>query len=559
MAITTVHNELIAVNAISGTAIADNAVTSVHIAKNNVGTVQIAQNSVTSVSIALNNVTGTQIAMNSITSTQLADNAVTATKIPDGTQLALGATNFSGEIHVGGTSVAAGTASLMSDGHIKGVLSSGGSGDTLIGAISGVSNGHQIIVDSSNNQTYKWFNGGTNSMIIDSSGNVGIGNSTPGSYYSNSNQLVVGSGAARQGITIASSTTTIGQLAFADGTSGDSRYEGSVLYNHNDNHMEIITNHATAIYIDSAQRVGIGTTSPDGPLHVKPASGDTYVILEAGQADGNTGLIYHNNSGTQVGYNLSDTDDNIYYIGVDGINRLKVQSGGHFELRGPDANSNQVRMMDSSGNIDGYLYAEAGEIGFLDADGNWAIQAKTDDYVRFLVNNVERLRIGTNGAVLMGVTSASGPSVPVDANSTELNRGYLNLNRDDTASIDQILFGKDGVTRGRVVTTTATSYVATSDYRRKENVDYTWDATSRLKQLKPVRFNWIDDDTNTLEDGFLAHEVSSIVPHIVFGEKDGDTLQGMDYGKLTPLLTKALQEAMVRIEALEAEVAALKG
>ena len=57
MAITTVHNELIAVNAISGTAIADNAVTSVHIAKNNIGTVQIAQNSVTSVSIAENNVT----------------------------------------------------------------------------------------------------------------------------------------------------------------------------------------------------------------------------------------------------------------------------------------------------------------------------------------------------------------------------------------------------------------------------------------------------------------------------------------------------------------------
>ena len=149
MAITTVHNELIAVNAISGTAIADNAVTSVHIAKNNVGTVQIAQNSVTSVSIALNNVTGTQIAMNSITSTQLADNAVTATKIPDGTQLALGATTFSGNLTVGGTSVdAAGTISLKSDGHIRGVLSSGGSGDTLIGAISGVSNGDGLIFNS---------------------------------------------------------------------------------------------------------------------------------------------------------------------------------------------------------------------------------------------------------------------------------------------------------------------------------------------------------------------------------------------------------------------------
>jgi len=103
MAITTVHNELIAVNAISGTAIADNAVTSVHIALNNVGTVQIALNSVTSVSIALNQVTGTQIANNAITSTQLADNAVTATKVPDGTQFALGATSFTGAITTNST------------------------------------------------------------------------------------------------------------------------------------------------------------------------------------------------------------------------------------------------------------------------------------------------------------------------------------------------------------------------------------------------------------------------------------------------------------------------
>ena len=111
--------------------------------------------------------------------------------------------------------------------------------------------------------------GGTERLRIDSSGNVGIGNTAPGDYYSNSNQLVVGSGAGRQGITIASSTTTIGQLAFADGTSGDTRYEGSVVYNHNDNHMELITNHATAVNIDSSGRV----TKPLQPaFNAYPAS-----------------------------------------------------------------------------------------------------------------------------------------------------------------------------------------------------------------------------------------------------------------------------------------------
>jgi len=310
-------------------------------------------------------------------------------------------------------------------------------------------------------------------------------------------------------------------------------------------------NDANAFFLQgNTGNIALGHNSPDSILHIKD-SADTYVTLEAGSSDGNVGHIFHDNGGSQNGYTLYDTDDDIYYINVNSINRVTIRSGNHFEFRGPDANSNQFKMMDSSGNIDGYLYAEAEEIGFLDADGNWAMQIKKDNYVRFLVNNSEGLRLDSAGRLLQGVTSAAGISTPVDSNSTEYGRGYINLNRDDTAEIDQLLFGKDGVTRGRVVTTTATSYVTTSDYRQKENVDYTWDATTRLKQLKPARYNWIDDETNTLEDGFLAHEVSSIVPHAVFGEKDGDAMQGMDYGKLTPLLTKALQELEARVTTLE--------
>lgn len=62
-------------------------------------------------------------------------------------------------------------------------------------------------------------------------------------------------------------------------------------------------------------------------------------------------------------------------------------------------------------------------------------------------------------------------------------------------------------------------YVTTSDYRLKENVNYDFDATSVTKQLKPCKFNWISDDTNTPIHGFLAHEVQAIVPHAASGEK----------------------------------------
>ena len=58
---------------------------------------------------------------------------------------------------------------------------------------------------------------------------------------------------------------------------------------------------------------------------------------------------------------------------------------------------------------------------------------------------------------------------------------------------------------GKIQTaSSATTFLTSSDYRLKENVDYTWDATTRLKQLKPARFNFIADDTNTLVDGFFS-------------------------------------------------------
>jgi hypothetical protein len=92
----------------------------------------------------------------------------------------------------------------------------------------------------------------------------------------------------------------------------------------------------------------------------------------------------------------------------------------------------------------------------------------------------------------------------------------------------------------------------------KENVDYSWDATTRLKQLKPARFNFISDPDNTV-DGFIAHEVQEVVPHAVTGVKDGEEMQGIDHSKLVPLLTASLQEALKRIDSLEEQVNALKG
>ena len=79
----------------------------------------------------------------------------------------------------------------------------------------------------------------------------------------------------------------------------------------------------------------------------------------------------------------------------------------------------------------------------------------------------------------------------------------------------------------------------------------------RVKQLNPVKFRWKGGIKES--EGFLAHELQEANWNIgVSGEKDGKDMQTVDYGRLTPLLVKAIQEQQETIEALEARLEALE-
>ena len=103
----------------------------------------------------------------------------------------------------------------------------------------------------------------------------------------------------------------------------------------------------------------------------------------------------------------------------------------------------------------------------------------------------------------------------------------------------------------------ATSYNTASDYRLKENVTSLTGAIDRLKTLMPKRFTWKANPSIGTVDGFIAHELQSVVPDAVHGTKDAvdanghPVYQGIDTSVLVPLLTAALQEAIARIETLE--------
>ena len=96
-----------------------------------------------------------------------------------------------------------------------------------------------------------------------------------------------------------------------------------------------------------------------------------------------------------------------------------------------------------------------------------------------------------------------------------------------------------------------------SDYRLKGNVRPMQKGLERVKQLTPVKFSWNGGIKES--EGFLAHELQEANWNIgVSGEKDGKDMQTVDYGRLTPLLVKAIQEQQETIEALEARLEALE-
>jgi len=145
----------------------------------------------------------------------------------------------------------------------------------------------------------------------------------------------------------------------------------------------------------------------------------------------------------------------------------------------------------------------------------------------------ERMRLTNAGGVLIGTTSNSSIGeagyrfIPGATGYSEFVRtgsdGSANIyiaRGDNGRALS--FFRNDSSNRevGTVtVTTNSTAYNTSSDYRLKENVNYDWDATTRLKQLKPARFNFILDADTTV-DGFLAHEAQAVVPESVTGTKD---------------------------------------
>jgi hypothetical protein len=444
--------------------------------------------------------------LTSFASTGIDDNATsTAITIDSSERVGIGITSPTSPLMVQSNE----TYSIHAKGaNAKAILVETTDGETGISLIKLKNSAHEYNIENGRRANTLTFYGnpGGERMCIDSSGNVGIGTSSPSSYYST--ELVI-STSDTGGITLANSNTThASYIMFADGTTGSQPYVGQFGYDHNVDAMVFHTNVSERMRINSSGNVGIGTSSPTQKLDV---NGTVKATGFEGDGSALTGIS----------------------AGVAGISSSA------------DATSITI---DSSERV-GIL--RTSPVGTLDVNGNGMFDATSSFYGNKLVVGAPNPNQTSSGGYGWGMHSSGAMYWTMeDANSywnnTNVNNSHL------------INFRTKGNSVGNInIQQSSTTFGTSSDYRLKENVNYDFDATSRLKQLKPARFNWIIDETNTLVDGFLAHEVSDIVPEAIVGEKDAVDEDGniepqsIDQSKLVPLLVKTIQELEARITTLE--------
>ena len=435
-------------------------------------------------------------------------------------------------------------------------------------------------------------------MRIDSSGNVGIGTSSPTAVSGTTVLEITGtSGNAGAEVIIGSSDTSatandlFGGLAFksidsngtpphysgikaraADTFGGASLefYVGRSNYESDDPRVVIEGPQSVsgeAMRIDSSGNVGIGETNPQYNLHIK-GSGDTGIQLTK------DGVVAGRVSAVTTGLSF----------GVDGANgtteRMRIDSSGNL-LQGittipTGVQSSRQLISSNSTGAEIIAYREDNAIAVNDFCGAFLIghddNSGTEDHfigmwgeassangnmnLKFAAGRDtyetggSHMMISSAGDLLVGTTASQGLVTIRPEGGGASSVGYsVRPNADICTAVN--FRNTAGTQIGHIsITASTTTYNTSSDQRLKENIEDADDAGSKVDAIQVRKFDWIADGSHQ-DYGMIAQELQTVAPEAVSGDADSEDMMGVDYSKLVPMLIKEIQSLRARVAQLE--------
>lgn len=293
--------------------------------------------------------------------------------------------------------------------------------------------------------------------------------------------------------------------------------------------LNIQTAGTNAVTVDASQNVGIGTTSPSANSKLDilaNASGALYGSIRiadaSADATGKVGRIY----------GRPYTNSNADYLVIAGR---------------ATSTDNAVEIGGNTGVVNA-----ASLIQFFTAANNNT------------TNGTERMRIASNGDVLIGqTTNPATSSVVIKVQTLVANGVNAQITSNTGTSYPWSNYNATGSYVGGITcTSSATAFPTSSDKRLKKNIEDAPSAIDKILTAQVVSHDWIDDNTH-VDYGFVAQDLQSIIPQAVIegtDKEDGSINMpwGVDYSKIVPLLTKAIQEQQAIINDLKARVTALE-
>jgi hypothetical protein len=476
-------------------------------------------------------------------------------------------TGSSGDpLTVAGTFVASGGATLSGTNTL--------SGSTVMTASAGTSASPSIHFSSDTNtgifspaaDTIAFAEGGVEAMRIDSSGNVGIGTTSPsykvdiqgsttGSLRAQVRNTNSGTGATSY-FTLGNDTdNSVGGLIL--GSSANTTYGANTLavYQSANAPLTFWTNNNERMRIDSSGNVGIGTTTAVGKTTIRNSAIDQVALTLT--HDSVSALNWNFVSGVsgeahEVFELRSGTNKWLRLFGVSGANHAAFYT----------ANTERARI--TSG---GYFLA--GTTSVIDGHSFKALGTTSADYAASFQQNGS----GSSARLLRWLTPSSSDAGGYFVYATG-NAGANTLN----------IFSNGNITN------TNGSYGTISDIKHKQDIVDARSQWNDIKNIKIRKFRFKNDSTGLLQIGVIAQELEQVSPGLVSEHKDlkeievpvlddngepvlnedgtaqvtkksvetEETTKSVKTTVLYMKAVKALQEAMARIETLEAQNAAFE-